>query len=141
MCLCGPGNRVRSTFTVVSWMVALTLSIIRCGRAANLVAEPQLVQQAQRAGVHGVAAEVAQEVGVLLHHRDVHPGAGEQQRRASFPRAHRPRRGRSSLRCGAFPWGRHVVDRRVVVVGGILNWWDGVELWLSGLGFVAQTAW
>jgi hypothetical protein len=22
----------------------------------------------------------------------------------------------------------------------ILNWWDGVELWLSGLGFVAQTA-
>ena len=23
---------------------------------------------------------------------------------------------------------------------GILNWWDGVELWLSGLGFVAQTA-
>jgi hypothetical protein len=20
-----------------------------------------------------------------------------------------------------------------------LNWWDGVELWLSGLGFVAQT--
>jgi hypothetical protein len=25
-------------------------------------------------------------------------------------------------------------------VGGILSWWDGVELWLSGLGFVAQTA-
>jgi hypothetical protein len=25
-------------------------------------------------------------------------------------------------------------------VGGFLNWWDGVELWLSGLGFVAQTA-
>jgi len=25
-------------------------------------------------------------------------------------------------------------------VTGILNWWDGVELWLSGLGFVAQTA-
>lgn len=23
---------------------------------------------------------------------------------------------------------------------GFLNWWDGVELWLSGLGFVAQTA-
>jgi hypothetical protein len=27
----------------------------------------------------------------------------------------------------------------VVVMSGILNWWDGVELWLSGLGFVAQT--
>jgi hypothetical protein len=25
-------------------------------------------------------------------------------------------------------------------VNGILSWWDGVELWLSGLGFVAQTA-
>ena len=22
---------------------------------------------------------------------------------------------------------------------GILSWWDGVELWLSGLGFVLQT--
>lgn len=26
------------------------------------------------------------------------------------------------------------------MVEGILSWWDGVELWLSGLGFVAQTA-
>jgi hypothetical protein len=25
-------------------------------------------------------------------------------------------------------------------VGGFLNWWDSVELWLSGLPFVAQTA-
>jgi hypothetical protein len=24
-------------------------------------------------------------------------------------------------------------------VDGILSWWDGVELWLSGLGFVLQT--
>jgi hypothetical protein len=24
-------------------------------------------------------------------------------------------------------------------VAGFLNWWDGVELWLSGLGFVVQT--
>jgi hypothetical protein len=24
-------------------------------------------------------------------------------------------------------------------MAGILNWWDGVELWLSGLGFVVQT--
>ena len=22
---------------------------------------------------------------------------------------------------------------------GFLNWWDGAELWLSGLGFVLQT--
>lgn len=25
-------------------------------------------------------------------------------------------------------------------MNGFLNWWDGVELWLSGLGFVVQTA-
>ena len=24
-------------------------------------------------------------------------------------------------------------------MGGFLNWWDGVELWLSGLPFIAQT--
>jgi hypothetical protein len=24
-------------------------------------------------------------------------------------------------------------------VDGLLSWWDGVELWLSGLGFVLQT--
>ena len=24
-------------------------------------------------------------------------------------------------------------------VDGFLNWWDSVELWLSGLGFVLQT--
>jgi hypothetical protein len=24
-------------------------------------------------------------------------------------------------------------------VTGFLNWWDGAELWLSGLGFVLQT--
>ena len=25
------------------------------------------------------------------------------------------------------------------MVGGFLSWWDGAELWLSGLGFVLQT--
>ena len=24
-------------------------------------------------------------------------------------------------------------------MGGLLSWWDSVELWLSGLGFVLQT--
>jgi hypothetical protein len=24
-------------------------------------------------------------------------------------------------------------------VSGLLSWWDGFELWLSGLGFVLQT--
>ncbi|ABK69730.1 hypothetical protein [Mycolicibacterium smegmatis] len=25
-------------------------------------------------------------------------------------------------------------------MGALLNWWDGVELWLTGLPFLAQTA-
>ena len=28
---------------------------------------------------------------------------------------------------------------RVSAMNAILSWWDGVELWLSGLGFVFQT--
>lgn len=24
-------------------------------------------------------------------------------------------------------------------MGGFLSWWDGVELWLTGLSFIAQT--
>jgi hypothetical protein len=28
---------------------------------------------------------------------------------------------------------------RVSPMNAILSWWDGVELWLSGLGFVFQT--
>lgn len=31
------------------------------------------------------------------------------------------------------------VGNRVSPVDGFLSWWDGVELWLSGLGFVLQT--
>jgi hypothetical protein len=45
----------------------------------ELVGQAQLVEQLQRGGVHGVAAEVAEEVGVLLQHRHLDPGAGQQQ--------------------------------------------------------------
>jgi hypothetical protein len=31
------------------------------------------------------------------------------------------------------------VRNRVSPMNAILSWWDGVELWLSGLGFVLQT--
>lgn len=35
------------------------------------------------------------------------------------------------------------VHSRIAYAGPVdafLSWWDGVELWLSGLGFAAQTA-
>ena len=33
----------------------------------------------------------------------------------------------------------HPSGIRVSPVNGFLSWWDGVELWLSGLGFVFQS--
>ena len=33
----------------------------------------------------------------------------------------------------------HSSGIRVSPVNGFLSWWDGVELWLSGLGFVFQS--
>jgi hypothetical protein len=27
----------------------------------------------------------------------------------------------------------------LAMMGGFLSWWDGVELWLSGQGFILQT--
>jgi hypothetical protein len=39
----------------------------------------ELVHHLEGRGMHGVAAEVAQEVGVLLQHHDRHPGAGQQE--------------------------------------------------------------
>lgn len=38
------------------------------------------------------------------------------------------------LRGREAPWA----GTRVVTVNGFLSWWDGVELWLSGLPFVLQ---
>lgn len=43
-----------------------------------------------------------------------------------------PACGREGQRCPGIAYSGRV--------GGFLNWWDGVELWLSGLGFVIQTA-
>jgi hypothetical protein len=46
--------------------------------AGEIVGHAEFVEQPQGAGMHGVAAKVAQKVGVLLHHGDVHTAAGEQ---------------------------------------------------------------
>ena len=41
--------------------------------------QPELVEDFHRRGVDRVAAEIAEEVGVLFEHADRHAGAGEQQ--------------------------------------------------------------
>jgi hypothetical protein len=35
-------------------------------------------------------------------------------------------------------WFYGVGANSVSLVDGFLNWWDGIELWLSGLAFVLQ---
>ena len=45
------------------------------------VEEAEFVEDPQRRRVDRVAAKIAQEVGVLLEHRNLQPGAREQQRR------------------------------------------------------------
>ena len=90
------------------------VSISRCGNGGELVGQTQLVEQSQRAGVHRVAAEVAQEVGVLLHHRHVDAGAGEQQ-----PEHHARRTAAGDdaggVHCpaGVGPVGGHVAHLRI----------------------------
>src|SRR5215475_13798921 len=41
--------------------------------------QPELVHHLERRGMDGVAAEVAQEIGMLLEHQDVDAGAGEEK--------------------------------------------------------------
>jgi hypothetical protein len=96
--------------------------------------------------VHGVATEVTQKVGVLFHHRDFYSGAGQQEakhharpvrrRRLDSPRG---RRHQAPADLGVLAAGRGMT-RRISVrpVNGFLSWWDGIELWLSGLAFVLQ---
>ena len=45
----------------------------------EIVENAELVHDLQRRGMDGVAAEIAQEVGVLLQHHDIDAGAGQQK--------------------------------------------------------------
>ena len=45
----------------------------------EVVEQPELIHDLERRGMDGVAAEVAEEIGVLLQHDDLDAGAGEQE--------------------------------------------------------------
>jgi hypothetical protein len=49
------------------------------GKVQQLLGQAELVEQPQGGRVQGVAAEVTQEVGMLLQHQDLDPGPGQQQ--------------------------------------------------------------
>ena len=49
----------------------------------EIVENAELVHELERRGMDGVAAEIAQEIGVLLQHHDIDAGARQQKARAS----------------------------------------------------------
>ena len=55
---------------------SLGVAMRECGQ---LFAEPELVEQVEGGRVHGVPAEVPQEIGVLLQQHHPNAAAGEQQ--------------------------------------------------------------
>jgi hypothetical protein len=101
------------------------------------ITENELVEQRQGAGMHGVPTEITQEIGMLLQHGDIHTRPGQQQAQ------HHPCRPAADDHTPG-GHGYMVAPKAAALlwfgVGGFLSWWDGVELWLSGLGFLAQTA-
>ena len=54
----------------------IDLALRQCGEA---LPQTELVEKPEGRGMHCVAAEVAQEVGVLLQHGDLDAGSGQQQ--------------------------------------------------------------
>ena len=45
----------------------------------EIVENAELVHDLERGGMNGVAAEIAQKIGVLLQHHDIDAGAGQQE--------------------------------------------------------------
>ena len=70
--------KVDDLYTFVADLDAEALDLaVRHGEEP--VDHPQLAHQLQRRGMHGATAEVAQEVRMLLEHRDAHTRAREQK--------------------------------------------------------------
>ena len=71
------------------------------GEGQEIGEEAELVHQFEGRGVDGVAAEIAEEVGVLLEHDDIDPGAGEEKAE------HHPRRSAAGDAAGRLDRSRH----------------------------------
>ena len=75
----------------------------------EFVEQAELVHQLERRGMNGVAAEVAEEILVLLQHDDVDAGAGEQK---AEHHAGRPAAGDAAARGDGFGHRRAIRSRR-----------------------------
>ena len=80
---------------------------------------------------------------MFFHHRDFYPGAGQQQAEHYARQTTAGDQTGRFVGCGGHPpilahWFRVPGGNSVSPVNAFLNWWDGNELWLSGLAFVLQ---
>ena len=74
------GRRLKSAIGSVSVAeLRAQLAHLLVRQAQELLRHAELMQQLERRGMDGVAAEVAQEVAVLLEHHDLEAGAREEQ--------------------------------------------------------------
>ena len=58
---------------------ALSVASLWCGNFKKVVEQAELAHDVEGRGMDGVAAKVAQEVGMLLEHDDVDAGARQQE--------------------------------------------------------------
>ena len=74
-------RQVAKSATVIAVVADLAASCAAswCGSAQEFVEQSQLVHQFQRRGMDGVAAKIAEEIGVLLQHDDVDAGPRQQE--------------------------------------------------------------
>ncbi len=73
------GRWVKSAIvTLASPMTARTSGALRVRKLQELLEQSKLVHHLERGGMNGVAAKIAQEIGVLLQHDDLDAGARQQ---------------------------------------------------------------
>jgi hypothetical protein len=83
----------------------LELAQLLMRQRQELGQEAELMHQLERRGMNGVAAEIAEEIRVLLQHDHVHSGARQQE---AEHHAGRPAAGDAAARPGSFARSRAV---------------------------------
>jgi hypothetical protein len=142
MCLWAPGSLRRFISTGTPWTCMWALATTRWGICSNRGPRPS--SSSRRSvlactGRHGSPAENRRACPSPSPER--RPGRAAAP--APCPRARR-RRSRNSwtrapARGDSGTLASHGTGAYADRMSGLLSWWDGVELWLSGLGFVLQT--
>lgn len=74
----GPGEVGHGYLTAIGEAETYLLELGELGQFGEFLIQAEFVQQLYRAGMHGVAAEITEEISVLLQHAHLHTPAGQQ---------------------------------------------------------------